>query len=106
MKILIIQTSPFHTASTFLVNAIYGIIPELLGKRIIGEWTNNFQDFFTEKPDYTPYTLEKHDERVFDVEKAMKKYNRPIDWRKILQGPDMDDVDEIRKNHYLPTKGN
>jgi hypothetical protein len=35
MKILIIQTSPFHTASTFLVNAVYGIIPELLEKRII-----------------------------------------------------------------------
>ena len=48
MKILIIQTSPFHTASTFLVNAIYGVIPELSVKRIICEWTNNFPDYFTE----------------------------------------------------------
>jgi hypothetical protein len=34
-KILIIQTSPAHTASTLLVNAIYGLIPELFNKRII-----------------------------------------------------------------------
>ena len=53
-------------------------------------------DFFTTKPDYTPYTLEKHDERVFDVEKAMKKYNRNIDWRKIMQGPEMDKAEEIK----------
>jgi YVTN family beta-propeller protein len=54
-------------------------------------------DFFTNKPDFTPYTLEKHDDRIFDVEKAMKKYHRNIDWKKIMQGPDMDDVDEMRK---------
>jgi hypothetical protein len=46
MKVLIIQTSPFHTASTFLINAIYGMIPELSSKRIIGTWNTNFQDYF------------------------------------------------------------
>lgn len=55
------------------------------------------QDFFTATPDYTPYTLEKHDPRVFDAEKAMQKYPRNIDWRKVLQGPDMDDVDDMKK---------
>jgi hypothetical protein len=58
------------------------------------------QDFFTDKPDYTPYTLEQHDERVFDVNKAMKRYNRTIDWHKIVQGPKMDNVDEMRADHY------
>lgn len=58
------------------------------------------QDFFTSTPNFTPYTLEQHDPRAFDVEKAMKKYNRTIDWRKIMQGPEMDDVDDMRKNHY------
>jgi hypothetical protein len=55
------------------------------------------QDFFNSTPDFTPYTLEQNDQRVFDVHKAMKKYNRDIDWRKIVQGPDMDDVNEIKK---------
>ena len=58
------------------------------------------QDFFTSKPDFTPYTLEKNDPRVFDVNKAMKKYNKTIDWRKIEKGPDMDNEDDAREDHY------
>ncbi len=55
------------------------------------------QDFFTHTPNFTPYTLEQHDPRIFDVDKAMKKYNRTIDWRKIMQGPEMDKVEDIKK---------
>lgn len=54
------------------------------------------QDWFTSKPDYTPYTLELNDSRIFDADKAMKKYNRTIDWRKIEKGPDMDDEEVER----------
>jgi aromatic ring-cleaving dioxygenase len=61
------------------------------------------QDFFTDKPDYAPYTLEKHDPRMFDVEKAMKKYNRIIDWRKIEQGPPLDNEQVEREVHYGKT---
>lgn len=57
-------------------------------------------DCFTSKPDFTPYFLEMHDSRVFDAEKAMKKYNKTMDWRKITQGPSMDDEDHQRKEHY------
>jgi DNA-binding beta-propeller fold protein YncE len=58
------------------------------------------QDFFTDEPDFTPYTLERHDSRIYDAELSMKKYNKTIDWRKIEQGPSMDDVDDARKIHY------
>ena len=58
------------------------------------------QDFFTPIPDFTPYTMERHDERVFDAQLAMKKYNKTIDWRKIEQGPPMDDEEVERKVHY------
>src|SRR5659263_497535 len=61
-------------------------------------------DFFTPTADYTPYTLELHDSRVFDAEKAMKKYDRTIDWRKIEQGPPLDNEeverDVIYRNKY------
>ena len=57
-------------------------------------------DFFTDKPDYTPYSLVMPDKRVFDPEEAMRRYNRTIDWRKIQQGPKMDDEDEQRTDHY------
>jgi hypothetical protein len=40
MKTMIIQTSPTHTASTFLVNAIYGLITELFDKKIIFDELN------------------------------------------------------------------
>lgn len=46
MKTLIIQTSPYHTGSTLLVNALYGLIPELSNKKIIGDWIENFYENF------------------------------------------------------------
>jgi hypothetical protein len=30
----------------------------------------------------------------------MKKYKRDLDWKKILQGPAMDDEEDQRKTHY------
>ena len=58
------------------------------------------QDFFTDKPNFTPYTLEFPSKEVFDPQVAMKRYNRTIDWRKIMKGPEMDDEDDLRKEHY------
>ena len=58
------------------------------------------QDYFTDKPDYSPYTLEFPSKEVFDPQVAMKRYNRNTDWRKVMKGPDMDDEDELRKEHY------
>jgi YVTN family beta-propeller protein len=61
-------------------------------------------DFFTAKPNYTPYTLVMPTKSVFDADKAMKRYNRNVDWRKVLQGPEMDDEDDQRKDHYKNAK--
>jgi DNA-binding beta-propeller fold protein YncE len=58
------------------------------------------QDFFTDQPDYRPYTLEFPSKSVFDPQIAMKRYNRSIDWRKVLKGPEMDDEEDQRKEHY------
>lgn len=48
-------------------------------------------DFFTEKPDFTSYQLEKSDTRIFDPNVAIKKYNRNIPWREIQMSEPMDD---------------
>jgi DNA-binding beta-propeller fold protein YncE len=58
------------------------------------------QDFFTDKPDFSPYTFVRSDTRVFDPQKAMSRYNKTIDWRKIEKGPEMDDEDREREDHY------
>jgi DNA-binding beta-propeller fold protein YncE len=62
------------------------------------------QDFFTDKPDFSPYTFVKSDTRVFDPQKAMSRYNKTIDWRKIEKGPEMDDEDREREDHYKQKK--
>lgn len=58
------------------------------------------QDFFTNKPDYNPYTFIPSDTRVFDTKKAMARYSKNTNWRKIKKGVDMDDEDRERNDHY------
>ena len=87
-----------HTHANF--GSILKVIYNILGIPYVNQYdatASLLQDFFTHTPDYTPYSLEMHDERIFDVTKAMKKYNRDIDWRKVMKGPDMDDVKDIKK---------
>lgn len=47
MRTLIIQTSPPCTASTFLSNAVYGLIPELSDKKILGSWDEDWEQQFS-----------------------------------------------------------
>jgi hypothetical protein len=88
-----------HTHANF--GSILKTIYNILGVPYVNQYdvtASLLQDFFTDQPDFTPYTLEKHDSRVFDAELAMKKYNKTIDWRKIIKGPEMDDVRDIKKD--------
>ena len=90
-----------HTHANF--GSILKTIYNILNVNYVNQFdvtASLLQDFFTSKPDYTPYTLELNDSRIFDADKAMKKYHKTIDWRKIEKGPDMDDEDDARDNHY------
>lgn len=62
------------------------------------------QDFFTNKPDYKPYSLVMPSKTVFDPQQAMDRYDKTIDWRKIMKGPEMDDEDDQRREHYKAAK--
>jgi len=86
-----------HTHANF--GSILKMIYNILGVPYVNQYdvtASGLSDFFTPKPNYKPYTLELSDKRVFDPSKAMKKYKRDIDWRKIMQGPAMDDEDDQR----------
>jgi len=90
-----------HTHANF--GSILKTIYNILGVPYVNQYdatASLLQDFFTGKPDYTPYTLVMPSKNVFDPQQAMKRYNRNIDWHKILKGPEMDDEDEQRKEHY------
>ena len=90
-----------HTHANF--GSILKVIYNILNVPYVNQFdatASLLQDFFTPLPDYTPYTMVPHDSRVFDAELAMKKYNRPIDWRKIEQGPPLDNEDVERERMY------
>ena len=90
-----------HTHASF--GSILKVIYNILDIPYVNQYDATatlLQDFFTDTPDYTPYTLEQNDTRVFDTQKAMKKYNRDLDWRKIMKGPPMDQEENMRNNHY------
>jgi hypothetical protein len=61
-------------------------------------------DFFTDKPNYTPYNLVYPSKEIFNPTNAMKRYNRDIDWRKVEKGPEMDDEEDMKKAHYKGQK--
>ncbi|XOV94498.1 MAG: bifunctional YncE family protein/alkaline phosphatase family protein [Bacteroidota bacterium] len=88
-----------HTHSNFgaILKTIYNIlnIPYVNHFDLTGSL---MQDFFTDQPDFNPYTLERHDDRIYDAELSMRKYHKTIDWRKIEQGPEMDDEDDARED--------
>lgn len=90
-----------HTHANF--GAILKTIYNILNVPYVNQYdatASLLQDFFTGTPDFSPYTLEFPSKTVFNPEEAMKKYKKDIDWRKIIKGPEMDDEDEIRKEHY------
>lgn len=83
--------------------SILKVIYNILGIPYVNQYDKTaslLSDFFTNKPDFTPYNFEFPSQEVFDWDKAMKKYNQPIDWRKIKQGPKMDNEEEQRTEHY------
>lgn len=96
-----------HTHANF--GSILKVIYNLLNIRYVNQYdvtASWLGDFFTETPDYSPYTFVYPDKRVFDPDAAMKRYDRTIDWRKVEQGPKMDDESEQRTDHYKQKSNN
>ena len=94
-----------HTHANF--GSILKMIYNILGVKYVNQYdvtASLLQDFFTSKPDFSPYTFVFPDKNIFDPQKAMKRYNKTIDWRKIEQGPKMDDESEQRTDHYKQSK--
>ncbi|MFM2117481.1 MAG: hypothetical protein RL316_671 [Bacteroidota bacterium] len=94
-----------HTHANF--SSILKVIYNILGISYVNQYditASLLSDYFTNYPDFTPYTLESSDLRIFDPNKALKKYNYELDWKKIIQGPAMDDVNDIKKQHYQLNK--
>jgi len=57
------------------------------------------QDFFTEEPDFTPYTAVPVDSRVFDPAKALKPYEREFKPEWLRLSPAIDSEADFRRSH-------
>lgn len=89
-----------HTHANF--GSILKVMYNILGVPYVNQYdvtASLLTDFFTNVPDTTPYYFEFPSQEIFDWDKAMKKYNYTLDWRKIKQGPKMDNEEEQRFEH-------
>ncbi len=62
------------------------------------------QDFFTDKPDFSPYTAQMIDNRIFDPQKALNPYNVNFKWESLKESPDIDDEKDLRESHREQAK--
>ena len=59
---------------------------------------NDFSDFFTSTPDFTPYQAVSVDSRIFDPKKALTPLDENFDWNAVKESPLIDDVDDMQKD--------
>ena len=89
-----------HTHANFgaILKTIYNIcdIPPL---NQFDATATLLQDFFTSKPDYTPYMVEMVDKRIFDPQKALDPYDKEFRWESLGESPELDNEEDFRKSH-------
>ena len=52
-------------------------------------------DFFTDTPDYTPYSALDIDHRVFEPQKALDPFDEKFDWKAVHESPVIDNVEDM-----------
>jgi len=60
-------------------------------------------DAFTDRGETTPFRARAIDKRLFDPDLAFKPFDRRFDWRSLLESPRMDDPDDMRALHTVPS---
>ncbi len=56
---------------------------------------SDLADFFTSKPDFTPYNALPVDKRVFDPQKALDPFDKNFDWKALKESPEIDNVEDM-----------
>ena len=55
----------------------------------------DFSDFFTDKPDFTPYSAVNVDKRIFDPQKALTPLDEKFDWKSLKESAELDNVKDM-----------
>jgi hypothetical protein len=59
---------------------------------------NDLSDFFTDKPDFTPYSAFDIDRRIFDPQKALDPLDEKFDWKSLKESPEIDNIKEMMRD--------
>ncbi len=56
---------------------------------------SDLADFFSETPDFTPYSAIPVDSRIFDPQKALDPFDENFDWKALKESPEMDNKEDM-----------
>ncbi|HRX10406.1 MAG TPA: alkaline phosphatase family protein [Draconibacterium sp.] len=56
---------------------------------------NDLADFFSETPDFTPYSAIPVDSGIFDPQKALDPFDENFDWKALKESPVMDNKEDM-----------
>jgi len=89
-----------HVSSVhYSFGSIFKTFWNVLGLPYLNQYdaaANDFADFFTAKPDFTPYNAVEVDPRIFDPKKALTPLDEKFDWKAVKESPLIDDVDDMQ----------
>jgi YVTN family beta-propeller protein len=85
-----------HTHYSF--GSIFKTFWNVLGLPYLNQYDAGARDLanmFTDTPDFTPYIALPVDVRIFDPQKALDPFDEKFDWKQLLQGPEIDNPDDM-----------
>ena len=56
---------------------------------------NDLHDFFSETPNFKPYTAVPVDSRIFEPQKALDPFDENFDWKALEESPEMDNKEDM-----------
>lgn len=85
-----------HTHTSF--GSIFKTFWNILGTPYLNQYdaaAADLRDFFTNQPDFTPYSALPVDPRVLDPQKLLTPFDAQFDWKSLLESPKLDNVEDF-----------
>jgi len=78
--------------------SIFKTIWNILGLPYLNQYdagATDFADFFTDTPDFTPYSAIAVDTRIFNPQKALDPFDENFDWKALEESPVLDNPEDM-----------
>lgn len=85
-----------HTHTSF--GSIFKTFWNILGVPYLNQYdaaAADLSDFFTNQPDFTPYSALPVDPRVLDPQKLLTPFDEKFDWKSLLESAKLDNVEDF-----------